>query len=88
MFTSPYPLIEEFVANGAKAGFIAPNANQFRDPLIEQKPLNGHLLHAINEFKGFGFESLAFSRFEFGIFGAITTCCGASSSRITTKFPA
>jgi hypothetical protein len=27
MLTRPYPLIETFVANGAKAGFIAPNAN-------------------------------------------------------------
>jgi hypothetical protein len=42
MLKRPYPLIETFEANGAKAGFIAPNANQFRAPFIELKPLNGH----------------------------------------------
>ncbi len=88
MLTRPYPLIEAFVANGAKAGFIAPNANQFRAPLIDLKPLNGHLLHAIVEFKGFGFVGMAFRRLALGISGAITTCCGASSSRIAPKFPA
>jgi hypothetical protein len=51
MLTSPNPLINGFVANGAKAGFIAPNANQFRAPYLDLKPLNGHLLHAIIEFK-------------------------------------
>ncbi len=88
MLTRPYPLIEAFVANGAKAGFIAPNANQFRAPLIDLKPLNGHLLHAIVEFKGFGFVGMAFRRLPLGISGAITTCCGASSSCIAPKFPA
>jgi hypothetical protein len=88
MLTRPYPLIETFVANGAKAGFIAPNANQFRAPFLDLKPLNGHLLHAIVEFKGFGFVGMAFSRLALGISGAITTCCGASSSRIAPKFPA
>jgi hypothetical protein len=88
MLTRPYPLIEAFVANGAKAGFIAPNANQFRAPLIDLKPLNGHLLHAIVEFKGFGFVGMAFRRLALGISGAITTCCGPPSSRIAPKFPA
>ena len=88
MLTRPYSLIETFVANGAKAGFIAPNANQFRAPFIDLKPLNGHLLHAIVEFKGFGFVGMAFSRLALGNSGAITTCCGASSSRIAPIFPA
>ena len=88
MLTRPYPLIETFVANGAKAGFFASNANQFRAPFIDLKPLNGHLLHAIVEFKGFGFVGMAFTRLSLGISGSITTCCGASSSRIAPKFPA
>ncbi len=88
MLTRPYPLIETFVANGAKAGFIASNANQFRAPFLDLKPLNGHLLHAIVEFKGFGFVGMAFTRLSLGISGSITTCCGASSSRIAPKFPA
>jgi hypothetical protein len=88
MLARPHPLIETFVANGTKAGFIAPNANQFRAPFIDLKPLNGHLLHAIIEFKGFGFVGMAFSRLAPSISGAITTCCGASSSRIAPKFPA
>jgi hypothetical protein len=88
MLTSPNPLINAFVANGAKAGFIAPNANQFRAPFIDLKPLNGHLLHAIVEFKGFGFVGMAFSRLAPSISGAITSCCGASSSRIAPIFPA
>jgi hypothetical protein len=50
MLTSPNPLIEALVANRAKAGFIAPNANQFRAPFVDLKPLNGHLLHAIIKF--------------------------------------
>ena len=88
MLARPYPLIETFVANGAKAGFIAPNANQFRAPFIDLMPLTGHLLHANIEFKGFGFVGMAFSRLALGISGATTTCCGASSSRIAPKFPA
>jgi hypothetical protein len=88
MHTSPNPLIEAFVANRAKAGFFAPNANQFRAPFVDLKPLNGHLFHAIVEFKGFGFVGMAFSRLALGNSGAITTCCGASSSRIVPKFPA
>jgi hypothetical protein len=88
MLTRPYPLIKTFVANGAKADFFASNANQFRAPFIDLKPLNGHLLHAIVEFKGFGFVGMAFRRLALGISGAITTCCGASSSRIAPKFPA
>ena len=88
MLTSPNPLIEAFVANRAKAGFFAPNADQFRAPFVDLKPLNGHLLHAIVEFKGFGFVGMAFRRLALGISGAITTCCGASSSRIAPKFPA
>jgi hypothetical protein len=88
MLTRPNPFIETFVANGAKAGFIAPNANQFRAPFIDLNPLNGHLLHAFVEFNGFGFESMAFSRLALGISGAITTCFGASYSRIAPKFPA
>jgi hypothetical protein len=87
MFTSPNPLIEAFVANRAEAGFIAPNANQFKAPFVDLKPLNGYLLHAIVEFKGFGFVGMAFCRFALGNSGAITTCCGASSSRIAPKFP-
>jgi hypothetical protein len=88
MLTRPYLLIQTFVANGAKAGFFAPNAKQFRPPLIDLKPLSGHLLHAIVEFKGFGFVGMAVSRLALGISGAITTCCGTSSSRIAPKFPA
>jgi hypothetical protein len=88
MLTRPNPLIEAFVANRAKAGFFAPNTNQFRAPFVDLKPLNSHLLHAIVEFKGFGFVGMAFSRLSLGISGAITTWCGASSSRIAPKFPA
>jgi hypothetical protein len=88
MLTSPNPLIEAFVANRAEAGFFAPNANQFRAPFLDLKPLNGHLFHAIVEFKGFGFVGMAFSRLALGISGAITTCCGTSLSRIAPKFPA
>jgi hypothetical protein len=62
MLTSPFPLIQAFVANRAKAGFFAPNTNQFRAPFINLKPLNGHLLHAVIEFKGFGFVGMEFSR--------------------------
>ena len=78
MLTRPYPLIDKFVANGAKAGFVTPNANQFRASFIDLKPLSGHLLHAIIEFKGFGFAGMAFSRLAPSISGAITTCCGSS----------
>jgi len=46
------------------------------------------LLHAIVEFKDFGFGGMAFSRVALGTSGAITTCFGASSSRIAPKFPA
>ena len=53
MLTRPYPLTDAFVANRAKTGFFAPNANQIRVPLIDLKPLNSDLLHAIVEFKGF-----------------------------------
>jgi hypothetical protein len=81
-------LIEKLVAIGAMAGFIAPNASQLRAPFIDLKSLNGHLFHAIVKFKGFGFVGMAFSRLALGISGAITTCCGASSSRIAPKFPA
>jgi hypothetical protein len=88
MLTRPYPLIEAFVAHRTKAGFFAPNANQFRAPFLSLKPLNGHLLHAIIEFKGFGFVGMAFRRLALGISGAVTTCCGASSCRIAPKFPA
>lgn len=88
MLTRPYPLVEAFVAHRTKAGFFAPNANQFRAPFLSLKPLNGHLLHAIVEFKGFGFVGMAFRRLALGISGAVTTCCGASSSRIAPKFPA
>jgi hypothetical protein len=86
--TRPYPLIEAFVTHRTMAGFFASNANQFRAPFLDLKPLNGHLLHAIVEFKGFGFVGMAFSRLALGISGAVTTCCGASSSRIAPKFPA
>jgi hypothetical protein len=88
MLTRPYPLIETLVANVAKTSFFASNANQFRAPFIDLKPLNGHLVHAITEFKGFGFVGMAFSRLVPSISGVITTCCGASSSRIAPKFPA
>ena len=88
MLTRPYPLIETFVANGAKAGIIAPKANQFRAPFIDLKPLNGNLLHTMVDFKGCGFVGMEFSRLALGISGAITTCCGASSSRIAPKIPA
>jgi hypothetical protein len=88
MLTSPNPLINAFVANRTEAGFFAPNANKFRTPFIDLKPLNGHLFHGIVEFKGFGFVGMAFSRLALGISGAITTCCGASLSRIAPKFPA
>ena len=88
MLTHPYPLIKTFVANGAKAGFVTPNANQFRAPFIDLKPLNGHLLHAFVEFKFFGFVGMAFSRLTPSIAGAITICCRPSSSRIAPKFPA
>jgi len=88
MLIGPKPLIEAFVANRAKSGFFAPNANQFRDPFIDLKPLSGHLFHAIAKFKGFGFVGMAFSRVALGNSGAITICCGASSSRIAPKFPA
>jgi len=60
MITRPYPLTEAFVAHRAKTGFFAPKANQIRAPLIDLKPLNSDLLHAIVEFKGFGFVSMAF----------------------------
>jgi hypothetical protein len=46
------------------------------------------LFHAIVEFKGFAFVGMAFSRLPLGNSGAITTCFGASSSRIAPKFPA
>ncbi len=88
MLTSPYSLIEAFVANRAKAGFNAPNANEFRAQLIDPKPLNGHLLHAIMEFMGFVFVGMAFRRLALAISGALTTCRVASSNRIPTKFPA
>ena len=88
MLTRPYPLIEAFVAHRTKAGFFAPNANQFRAPFLSLKPLNGHLLHTIIEFKSFGFVGMAFRRLALGISGAVTTCCGASSCRIAPKFPA
>ena len=81
MLTRPYPLIEVFVAHRTKAGFFAPNANQFRAPFLSLKPLNGQLLHTIIEFKGFGFVGMAFSRLAPSISSAVTTCCGASSSR-------
>ena len=86
MLTSPYLLIEAFVAHRAKAGFFAPNTNRFRAPFLDLKPLNGDLLHAIVEFKGFGLVGMAFCRLALGISGAVTTCCGASSSRIAPKF--
>ena len=66
MLTLPYPLIEAFVAHRTKAGFFAPNANQFRAPFLSLKPLNSDLLHAIVEFKGFGFVSMAFCRLAKG----------------------
>jgi len=88
MLTRPYSLIEAFVAHRAKAGFFAPNVNQFRAPFIDLKPLNGHLLHTIIEFKGFRFVGMAFCRLALGIFGAVTTCCGASLCLIAPKFPA
>jgi hypothetical protein len=88
VLTRPYPLIEAFVTNRAKAGFIAPNANQFRAPFIDLKPLNGHLLHAVIEFKGFGFVGMTFSILALGISCAISTCFGASGSRIAQKFSA
>ena len=88
MLTRPYPLIEAFLANRAKAGFIALNVNRFRAPFIDLKPLNGHLLHAIVEFKGFGILGMTFRRLAPSFSGAITTCCGAPSSRIAPKFPA
>jgi hypothetical protein len=88
MLTRPYPLVEAFVAHRTKAGYFAPNANQFRAPFLSLKPLNGHLLHAIIEFKGFGFVGMAFRRFALGISGDVTTCCGASSCHIAPKFPA
>jgi len=62
MLTCPYPLIEAFLAHRAKTGFFAPNANKLRAPFLSLKPLNGHLLHAIIEYKGFGFVGLAFRR--------------------------
>ena len=62
MLTHPYPLIETFVANAVKAGFMVPNANPFRAPFIDPKPLDGHLLHSIIEFMGFGIVGMAFSR--------------------------
>jgi hypothetical protein len=68
--------------------FFAPNANQFRAPFLCLKPLNGHLLHTIIEFKGFGFGGMAFRRLALGISSAVTTCCGASSCHIASKFPA
>ena len=43
-------------------GFFAPNANPFRAPFLDLKPLNGDLLHAIVEFKDFGFVGMAFRR--------------------------
>jgi len=46
------------------------------------------LLHAIVEFKSFGLVGMAFRRLALGISGAVTTCCGASSSRIAPKLPA
>jgi hypothetical protein len=70
------------------SGFFTPNANQFRAPFVDLKPLNGHLFHAIAKFKGFGFVGMAFSRHALGISGAITTCRGTSLSRIAPKFPA
>jgi len=88
MLTRPYRLIEGFVAHRAKAGFFAPNANQFRAPFLDLKPLNSDLLHAIVEFKGLCFGGMAFCRLALGISGAVTTCYGASSSLIAPKFPA
>ncbi len=76
MLTRPNPLIEAFVANRAKSGFLAPNTNQFRAPFIDLKPLNGHLFHAIVEFKGFGFVGMAFSRLALGNSGAIQPAVG------------
>jgi len=51
MLTRPYPLIEAFVAHRTKAGFFAPNANQFRAPFLSLKPLNSQLLHVVVEFQ-------------------------------------
>jgi hypothetical protein len=67
---------------------FSPNANQFKALFIDLKPLNRHLPHAIIEFIGFGFVRIAFRLVVFGISGAITTRCGASSSRIAPIFPA
>jgi hypothetical protein len=78
MLTCPYPLIEAFVAHRTKAGFFAPNANQFRAPFLSLKPLNGHLLHRSIEFKGFGFVGMALRRLALRISSAVTTCCGSS----------
>ena len=75
MLARPYPLIETFVANGAKAGFVTPNANQFRAPFIDLKPLNGYLLHTIVKLKGFGFVCIAFRRLALDISGVLTTRC-------------
>jgi len=50
--------------------------------------MNSDLLPVIVEFKGFGFVGMAFCRLALGISGAVTTCCGASSSRIAPKFSA
>ena len=86
MLTRPYLFIKTFVANGAKAGFLASNSNQFRAPLSDVKPVNGYMFHAIFEYNGF--LGVAFSRLAPSISGAITTCFGASSSRIEPKFPA
>jgi hypothetical protein len=86
MLTSQNPLIEAFVPNWAKAGFFALNAYQFSAPFVDLKPLNGHLFHGMVEFMRF--VGMMFSRLTSGISGIVTTCCGASSSRIAPKFSA
>jgi hypothetical protein len=86
--TPPYPLIGAFVTNWAKAGFFAQNLNQLRTPFFDSKPLNGYFLHAIVEFKDFGFVGMVICRLALGISGTVTACCGGSSNRIAPKFPA
>jgi len=58
----PISIDRGILGSPGKNRFFAPNANKLRAPFLSLKPLNGHLLHAIIEYKGFGFVGMAFRR--------------------------
>lgn len=88
MLTYPFLLIKAFVANRAKAGFLAPNDHQFLDPFSGLAPLNDHFIHAVIEFKGLGFVVMTLRRLASDITSTITNHQLATLTRITPKSPA